>query len=106
MQNKISFKKKQRLISEAFLLIQFYLTIFARSGGETGAGTLLLIGGNDCRKANTAFKSSSVNLATNGHGIGGRISRPFPKCLPLRIVLINVASLHAPIPVAESGVRL
>src|SRR6266436_1459034 len=38
--------------------------------------------------------------------MGGKMSRPLPRCLPFRIVLIKVVWVHAPMPVAESGVRL
>ncbi len=82
--------------------------IFATSGGETGAGTLLLIAGSSCRYANIAFKSSSVYCAIDGHGIAGNMGLPpsWPRCLPVRMVFINTSSVHAPRPVAESGVRL
>src|SRR5438132_4966792 len=48
--------------------------------------------------------SASVRLLYDAHGIGGRISRPVPRCFPFRIVLTNASSLQLPIPVA-SGVR-
>ena len=37
------------------------------------------------------------------HGMGGRIGRPTPRCLPLRIVRINSSSVHPPNPVVGSG---
>src|SRR5438477_11810440 len=40
-----------------------------------------------------------------GHGIGGRIGRPCPMCLPVRSACIKVCYDQAPSPVAESGVR-
>ena len=46
--------------------------------------------------------SPSLDLAI---GIGGRTGRPVPRCLPVRIVAMNCASVHAPIPEA-CGVRL
>src|SRR5258706_3560618 len=37
--------------------------------------------------------------------MGGRISRPFPKCFPVRRALMNIASVQLPSPVSLSGVR-
>ncbi len=50
-------------------------------------------------------KSASVKFFSQLHGMGGRISRPLPICLPVRRALINTSCDHAPMPVSESGVR-
>ena len=42
---------------------------------EIGWGTTFLTGGNDLKKANIAFKSSSFAFAKLNHGIGGRIEK-------------------------------
>src|ERR1041384_744654 len=54
------------------------------------------------------FKSSSVILPINCHGIGGMIGLPAaePMNFPVRSILINNSSVHAPLPVALSGERL
>src|SRR5688572_13330693 len=72
------------------------------------AGTLLLIGGKDCRYAKMLFRSSSVICPMNCQGIGGIIGLPAsaPINFPVRSILINNSSVHAPLPVALSGVRL
>src|SRR5712671_72402 len=53
------------------------------------------------------FRSSSVILLMNSQGIGGIMDRPAsaPMNLPERSILINSSSVHAPLPVALSGVR-
>src|SRR5947207_14141029 len=82
---------------------------FAIGGIEAGiySGTLLLIGFRDFKYEKTALRSSSVIFLYSVHGIGGIIERPAsaPMCLPERIILMKVSGVHAPIPVAESGVR-
>ena len=47
----------------------------------------------------TALRSSSVIAAKSCHGIGGRIGRDMPMCLPVRIALMNISSVHMPMPV-------
>ena len=37
--------------------------------------------------------------------MGGRIGRPEPKCLPVRIALMNCSTVQLPSPVSSSGVR-
>src|SRR2546425_12902258 len=39
------------------------------------------------------------------HGMGGRIGRPVPWCLPLRRAVTNISSVQLPRPVALSEVR-
>src|SRR5215831_14698520 len=39
------------------------------------------------------------------HGIGGRIGRPVPWCLPVRRALTNISCVQLPSPVSLSGVR-
>ena len=45
-------------------------------------------------------------LRNAGHGMVGNSGRPLPLCLPLRMVSMNSRSVHAPIPVSRSEVRL
>src|SRR5262245_54102847 len=71
-----------------------------------GAGTLFEIGGIVFRYSKIAFRSESVKFEYIFQGIGGRIGRPLPRCLPLRMALMNVSSVQPPMPVALSGVRL
>ena len=54
-----------------------------------------------------AFKSSSLNFEYICHGIGGRMSRPVPMCLPVFMAFRNASSDHALLfkPVSGSGVR-
>src|SRR5437773_12254538 len=52
-----------------------------------------------------ALRSASVAFEYIFHGIGGMMARPAPTCLPVRIVLMNMSSVHFPIPVSGSGVR-
>src|SRR5579862_2834110 len=55
-----------------------------------------------------AFSSSSVIFRYICHGIVGRrlLSEALPLYFPFRMAYINLSSVHAPIPVAESEVRL
>src|SRR2546423_10238016 len=62
--------------------------------------------GIDCRYANIARRSASVISLYMGHGIGGRMSRPSPRCLPVRSALTKISGVQLPRPVALSGVRL
>src|SRR5204863_6449596 len=48
---------------------------------------------------------ASVISLYMGHGIGGRMSRPSPRCLPVRSALTNTSGVQLPKPVALSGVR-
>src|SRR5512135_2361753 len=50
------------------------------------------------------FRSLSLACRRVSQGIGGRMGRP-PGVFPVRRVLMNVFSVHAPIPVSLSGVR-
>src|SRR4030067_436621 len=52
-----------------------------------------------------AFRSSSVIWPILNQGMGGRMARPAPRCLPVRMALIKAASVQEPVPVALSGVR-
>src|SRR5262245_5759243 len=49
--------------------------------------------------------SSSGSAPTIQYGIGGRIARPLPWWRPVRIVAMNMSSVHEPRPVSLSGVR-
>jgi len=49
--------------------------------------------------------SESLSAARFCTGIGGSTGRPFPRCLPVRIVAMNVSALQRPRPVSGSGVR-
>src|SRR5437773_10763457 len=40
-----------------------------------------------------------------GHGIGGRMGRPSPLCLPVRSAVMKISGVQLPRPVALSGVR-
>src|SRR5262249_47422737 len=55
-----------------------------------------------------ALRSSSLSFEYICHGIGGRMSRPDPICLPVFIALRNASSDHALLfsPVSGSGVML
>jgi hypothetical protein len=44
--------------------------------------------------------------AQSGHGIGGKIGRDCPMCLPVRMALTNISSVQMPSPVFWSGVKL
>jgi hypothetical protein len=68
------------------------------------SGTLLFTGFTVRKYAHNALISESVSAPIPCHGIGGRIMRPDPMCFPVRMVAMNVASVHAASPV-ESGVR-
>ncbi len=72
--------------------------------GGIGCGTWFLIGLTDFKYANSARISRSSSAATLNHGIGGRMGRATPRCLPVRIVLMNCSAVHLPSPVS-SGVR-
>ena len=74
--------------------------------GPTGTGTRFEIGGIDFRYANIAFKSSAGSFAYQFHGIGGRIGRDVPMCLPDWSAFTNNSSVQTPRPVFGSGVRL
>ena len=78
-----------------------------RFAGGSGLGTRFGIFGIVRRYAKIALMSESVKLAYDAHGIGGKMSRftAAPICLPFRMALTNVSSVHAAIPVG-SGVRL
>src|SRR5258706_12260566 len=54
------------------------------------------------------LRSSSVILPINSHGMGGIIGLPAsaPINLPVRRIFIKSSSVHAPLPVARSGVKL
>lgn len=75
----------------------------ATATGGSGPGTRFGIAGSDIRYVYTALRSSSVILLINGRGIGGKISRPVPRCLPERRVLIKSFSAQSPIPVCLWG---
>src|SRR6266568_830592 len=51
-------------------------------------------------------RSSSVIFLKDGQGMGGRIGRPLPMCLPVRRASMKVCCDQLPSPVSESGVRL
>ena len=57
--------------------------------GGIGCGTGFEKGLTDFKYANSAFMSESLSTAMSYHGIGGRMGRPTPRCLPVRIVLMN-----------------
>jgi hypothetical protein len=69
------------------------------------SGTRFFTAGRDRKKANLARRSSSVAAAVLNHGMGGRIARPFPMCLPVRIARTKSSSVQPPMPVSTSGVR-
>src|SRR5262249_36485556 len=54
------------------------------------------------------LRSSSLSFEYICHGIGGRMSRPDPICLPVFIAMRNASSDHALLfsPVSGSGVML
>src|SRR5262249_39920415 len=57
------------------------------------------------RNAKIARRSSSFSWAKFCHGIGGRIGRPSPWCLPVFSALTNMSAVQLPSPVVLSGVR-
>jgi hypothetical protein len=57
------------------------------------------MGGSVRRNAKIAFRSSSVIFLYTGQGIGGRIGRDFPMCLPVLMAVRNVSSVQIPSPV-------
>src|SRR5262245_10793186 len=60
----------------------------------------------DFRYANIALRSSSGNCPYQFHGIGGRMGRLLPMCLPCLSAATNMSSVQMPRPVFMSGVRL
>src|SRR5262245_3280460 len=73
--------------------------------GVSGTGTRFAIGLIDFRYANIAFRSSSGNCPYQFHGIGGRIGRLLPMCLPCLSAVTNMSSVQMPRPVFMSGVK-
>src|SRR5436190_16985569 len=88
----------------------FHFVYFFDGGMEGGiySGTLLLMAFSDLRKAKISSRSASFICPMACHGIGGMIGRPAsaPMCLPERRIFLNDSAVQAPMPVAESGVRL
>src|SRR5512135_2562751 len=92
------------------LFIQWSFTycfapVILGSVGGIGSGTALETGGRDFRYAKIALRSASGIWPMNIQGMGGRICRPCPMSLPVRIAPMNVSSVQLPMPVATSGVR-
>jgi hypothetical protein len=66
----------------------------------------LVIGFSVRRQVQIARSSSSEQLRSAVHGIGGAMGRDAPMRRPVRIARMKMSSVQIPRPVLASGVRL